>query len=123
MNHSFLSVKTMPQLLPMTAGRALSVAALIITVSMSCTAHAQPPSSGDSITSEQSMSMQIRYAENSRERQHPAENREAAKSGAVKKDPQRLDTRQEMDREEKAGGNSSTGRDPGSQRKVRRALA
>ncbi len=91
-------------------------------VSMSGTAHAQTASES-SITSGLSMSAQIRYAETSIERQPSAGKGEPAKSGAGNKNSQRLDRRQEMNREEKAGGSSSTDRNQGSQRKIRRALA
>ncbi|HTJ55850.1 MAG TPA: hypothetical protein VL380_10615 [Nitrosospira sp.] len=94
---------------------------LIIAVSMSGTAHAQTTPEG--ITSGLSMSAQIWYAETSIERQPPVGKGEPAKSGAGKKNSQRLDRRQEMNREEKAGGSSSTDRNQGSQRKIRRALA
>jgi hypothetical protein len=91
---------------------------------MSGTAHAQTTPEG-SITSGLSLSMsaQIWYAETSIERQPPVGKGEPAKSGAGKKNSQRLDRKQEMNREEKAGESSSTDRNQGSQRKIRRALA
>ncbi len=122
MNHPAIFGKTMPLSLPITIGLTLNAAALIIAVSMSGTAHAQTAPEG-SITSGLSMSVQIRYAETSIERQPPVGKGEPAKSGAGKKNSQRLDRRQEMNREEKAGGSSSTDRNQGSQQKIRRALA
>jgi hypothetical protein len=124
MNLPAIFVKTMPLSLPITIGLTLNAAALITAVSMSGTAHAQTAPEG-SITSGLSLSMsaQIRYAETSIERQPPVGKGEPAKSGAGKKNSQRLDRRQEMNREEKAGGSSSTDRNQGSQRKIRRALA
>jgi hypothetical protein len=120
MNHPAIFVKTMPLSLSITIGLTLNAAALIIAVSMSGTAHAQTAPES-SITSGLYMSAQIRYAETSIERQPSAGKGEPAKSGAGNKNSQRLDRRQEMNREEKAGGSSST--DQGSQRKIRRALA
>jgi hypothetical protein len=122
MNHPAIFVKTTSLSLPITIGLTLNGAALIIAVSMSGAAHAQMAPEG-SITSGLSMSAQIRYAETSIERQPSVGKGEPAKSGAGKKNSQRLDRRQEMNREEKAGGNSSTDRNQGSQRKIRRALA
>jgi hypothetical protein len=122
MNHPAIFVKTMPLSLSITIGLTLNAAALIIAVSMSGTAHAQTAPES-SITSGLSMSAQIRYAETSIERQPSAGKGEPAKSGAGNKNSQRLDRRQEMNQEEKAGGSSSTDRNQGSQRKIRRALA
>jgi hypothetical protein len=124
MNHPAIFVKTMLLSLPITIGLTLNAAVLIIAVSMSGTAHAQTAPEG-SITSGLSLSMgaQVRYAETSIGRQPPVGKGEPAKSGAGKKNSQRLDRRQEMNREEKAGASSSTDRNQGSQRKIWRALA
>jgi hypothetical protein len=120
MNYPSISVKIMSQSLPIAIGT-LSITALIIAASISD--DARETSVQRSITQEQSVGTQIRCAETSIERQYPAGTGESGKSGTAKKNRQRLDMRPEVDREEKAGGSSSTDRDQGSQRKVRRALA
>jgi hypothetical protein len=121
MNHPSISVEIMPQSLPLAISLTLSAAALVIAASISD--DAQVASVQRSVTSGQSMGLPIKCTETSLERQYLAGNGEPAKSGTAKKNRQPLDIRPEVDREEKAGGNSSTDRDRGSQRKVRRALA
>ena len=121
MNHPSISMKIMPQSLTITFGLTLNITALIIAASLSY--DAQAASVQRSIPQKRSMSTQTKCAETSIERQYPVGNGESGKSGAPKKTRQRMDIRPEVDREDKAGGSSSTDRDRGSQRRVRRALA
>lgn len=129
MNYPSISRQTMPRCRLIAAGLTFSAAALILILSASSIVHAQElqaqgtPVQRSVATSGQSRGAQIRHSKTSMERQHRIGVGEPARRGAVKKNPQRSHTRQEMDQEEKAGAESSTDRDQGNQRKARRALA
>jgi hypothetical protein len=124
MNHPSTSVKIMPQFLLIAIGLTLTLnIAALMKAAAFISGDAQAASVHHSTILRQSVGVRIKCAETSIERQYLAGNGEPAKSGTAKKNRQRLDIRPEVDREEKAGGSSSTDRDQGSQRKVRRALA
>jgi hypothetical protein len=121
MNYPSISGKSQPQFLPKAIGLAFGIPALIWILSASGMVHAGTAAARDSAASGRYAGSQIRYSETSMESRHRVN--VPAKSGVVKKNPQPSNIKQEMDREEKTAPGSSTGRDQGNQRKVRRALA
>jgi hypothetical protein len=123
MNYPSISGTAQPQSLPKTIGVTFGIPALILVLSASSMVHAGTTSAWDSAVSGQNVGLQIKYSETSIESRHAVSVGEPAKSGAVKKNPQPSDIKQEMDRKEKTSPGSSTGRDQGNQRKARRALA
>jgi len=122
MNYPSISGTAQPQSLPKTIGVTFGIPALILILSASSMVR-NGTSARDSAVSGQNVGLQIKYSETSIESRHAVSVGEPAKSGAVKKNPQPSDIKQEMDRKEKTSPGSSTGRDQGNQRKARRALA
>ena len=129
MNYPSMPRQTMLHSRRIAAGPTFIAAALILILSASSMVHAQElqaqgtPVQRSVATSGQFLGAQIRPSKTSMERQHRIAVGEPARRGAVKKNPQRSHTRQEMDQKGKAGAESSTARDQGNQRKARRALA
>lgn len=123
MNYPSISGRGIPHSLPVAAGLTFCIAGLILALSAPNAVYAGDTQVQHNATANKSVGAQTRRPGTSTGREYRIKEDKPHKSGVVRKNPQRSNTRQELDQEEKAGTGSFTNRDQGGQRKVRRALA